>query len=305
MPALTAAGLVPLVFGSFVAPRGATELRVEAPILDAYDATARPLAIVYDPFRVAPPEEVADLVQFSAAPGARRGSQPLRVLLNMRLALPAGTYRLVIEPRPAQRLAGTVGLQVGRVGIPREAWRLDAAPGMAFETTFTLDMDASFVGLRADAEVEQATGRVEVHPVTIVDASRRLTRPPVLAAAAYHDVPVYFHDDHAYVEPTGFWARGRTRHELTVGIPEGMQPPGVTLQLHSGDGNTRVRLATPAWSDVVSLTSGHPQMVVVPALPSQRLLPLTITPESGFVPAERHAGVNDRRLLGCWVEVLR
>ncbi len=304
VPALAASAVVPLWFGSFSAPPVPAQLRVSAPALDAYDAMARPIAIVYDPFRPALPEQVAELVQFSATPGARRSSQPVRVLLNARLSLPAGTYRLTIEPRPAQRLTGTLGLQVGRIGIPRETWQVDAAPGAAWETSFALDMDAGFVGLRATREFEQATGKLQVRPVTIVDANRRLTRPPVLAAAEYYEVPVYFHDDHAYVEPNGFWARGRTTHDLTIGLRQGAQPPGVRLQLHSGDGITRVHLATPAWSDVVSLTSGTPQSILVPALASQRLLPLTITPESGFVPSQRHAGVNDDRLLGCWVEVL-
>ena len=44
--------------------------------------------------------------------------------------------------------------------------------------------------------------------------------------------------------------------------------------------------------------------VLIPAREGQSLLPLAVTPESGFVPAEHGGTINDRRLLGCWVAVV-
>ena len=302
---LAAAATVPVLGIGDPPPRAPAELRASAPAIDSYDAAARPMAIVYDPFRPALPETIPPLVRFEATPGARTARQPVPVLLNARFALPAGTYAVTIEPAPGAALTGAVGLQLGRTGRPRDVWQLDAGPGDAWSRTFTLDMDASFVGFRAGGDLESRVARLELRPVAIVDSGRRLPRPPVLAAARYAHVPVYFHDEHAYVEADGFWARGRTRHELTLGIPGDANPPGVTLRLHSGDGDTRVRLSTPAWSEEIALTRGEAQAVLVPALATQRLLPLVITPESGFVPAERREGVDDRRLLGCWVEVVR
>jgi hypothetical protein len=64
-----------------------------------------------------------------------------------------------------------------------------------------------------------------------------------------------------------------------------------------------VRVATPVWSTAVELTPGQNTTVDVPALDTQRLLPVSITPEGGFVPAD-HGSPADRRLLGCWVEVV-
>ncbi len=58
------------------------------------------------------------------------------------------------------------------------------------------------------------------------------------------------------------------------------------------------------WSTRVELVPGVKQMLVVPALAGQRLLPVTITPEGGFVPADHGGPADDRRLLGCWVEVV-
>jgi hypothetical protein len=43
--------------------------------------------------------------------------------------------------------------------------------------------------------------------------------------------------------------------------------------------------------------------LLVPALEGQSLLPVRITAEGGFIPADAQGG-SDRRLLGCWIEVL-
>ena len=53
----------------------------------------------------------------------------------------------------------------------------------------------------------------------------------------------------------------------------------------------------------MALEPGVPRELQVPALRGQTLLPVRITAESGFVPAETNGG-SDRRLLGCWIEVL-
>ncbi len=77
----------------------------------------------------------------------------------------------------------------------------------------------------------------------------------------------------------------------------------MVLRLHSGPTATTVRFETPAWRTNVTLEPGDNREVRVPARPGVRIVPVHIAPESGFVPAERDGG-TDRRLLGCWVEVV-
>jgi hypothetical protein len=170
--------------------------------------------------------------------------------------------------------------------------------------TFALDLDANFVGLRADDRFESSIARIRVTPVRVVDRNRRLHRPPVIATAVLAGQPAYFHDTNADVEATGFWARGRVTTAITLAVDPASQPRGVRVQLHSGQATTTVRVATPGWSTLVSLTPGHAQSLTVPALEGQRLLPVEIRPDGGFVPAEHGGAAADRRLLGCWVEVL-
>ena len=300
----TVSAMVPASSAEAARTGASPTTRAQSAALDAYDANARPIAIVFDPWRVVPPATVPPMVQFLATPGERRAPQPLRVLLNMRLALPTGTYSVVLEPLAGQSLHGSVGLQVGRVGAPQQTWSVDAPAGASWTQTFSLDLDANFVGLRAAESFVASVGRVLITPVRIVDVNRRLHRPPVLATALFAGLPAYFHDPNADVEASGFWARARVTTAITLVVDPAGQPRGVRLRLHSGEGTTVVRLATPAWSTRVSLTPGHLQPLLVPALDNQRLLPLEITPEGGFIPAQHGGAPGDRRLLGCWVEVV-
>jgi hypothetical protein len=299
-----AAMLVPVIAGSPSIPPLPVEARVEAPSLTAYDATARPIAIEFNPWRVMTPGDAIRAIRFDATPGLRRSSQPVRVLLNTRLALPAGMYRVRVDPIAGEPLTGNVALQVGRTGPPSIVWPLDVPAGGSWTEMFTIDVDANFVGFRTTEDVERRVGRLEVTPIEVVGRGDRMRRPAVLASARYGSVPVYFHDDRTYPEQDGFWVRGRTTTELTLGLAVGAQPPGIRLQLHGGASSTPVDLATPAWSTRVVLTPGKTEDVHVPARDGQALLALSVTPESGFVPAEHGGAASDRRLLGCWITIV-
>ena len=74
------------------------------------------------------------------------------------------------------------------------------------------------------------------------------------------------------------------------------------LSVHAGPATTRVRFEAPAWHVSVLLEPGVSREVPVPA---QGTLPLLvrISADAGFIPADVSGG-TDRRLLGCWIEVL-
>ena len=250
------------------------------------------------------PADAIRAVRFDATPGLRRSAQPVRVLLNARLALPAGTYRIRIDPAAGEALPGDVALQVGRTGPPAMAWAVNTTAGASWSATFALDVDANFVGIRVDDDFERRVARLEITPVSVVGQRRAPSRPTVLAAARYGSSAVYFHDDHTYLEADGFWVRGATTTDLTVGLQPGARPAGVRLRMHSGAVSTPVRWLRPRWSTRIVLTPGKSEDVLIPAREGQSLLALSVTPESGFVPADHGGATNDRRLLGCWIAVL-
>jgi hypothetical protein len=299
---IAAAVLVPAAVGRDLPPVVPLEARALAAALDGYDARARPFAIKYAPFQLtSPAESIADL-RFVATPGMRVAPQPARVVMNARLALAAGTYRVALTPRAGESLSGEWGVQVGRLGGPMVTWPVAAEAGTEWSTAFTLDLDAGFVGFRASPDLEARLDRIEVRPLQVVDASRRPAHEAVVAAARYGDVPVYFHDDRTYFEPGGFWTRGPGPATISVAIDHAAGTP-LSLRLRSGGGPLPVGLATPTWATHTVVNSDAPTTVLVPARTGERVVAVTITAEGVFVPAEHGGPPDDRRALGCWVEV--
>jgi hypothetical protein len=299
---VAAAIVVPAAVGRDLPPVSPVEARSQASALDDYDARARPLAIEYAPFRLTSPAESIVDVRFVATPGMRRAPQPARVVMNARFALAAGTYRVALTPRTGARLSGEWGVQVGRLGGPMVTWPVSAAPGAEWSTTFTLDLDAGFVGFRASPDLEMMLDRIEVQPLKVVDSGQRPANGAVLAAARYGDVPVYFHDDRAYLEAGGFWTRGMSRVTLSAALPE-TAVSALPLRLRSAGGPLPVRVETPAWSTRIVVDSDAATTLSVPARTGERVVSLAITAEAAFVPGEHAGPPGDRRALGCWVEV--
>jgi hypothetical protein len=295
---------VEATLGPRLPSRVAPGLRVEAPMLDGFDARRRPLALAYDRWRPLPAAGVPPLFSFDATPGARRSPQPLRVLLNARLSLPAGDYTVTLHPKSGAALNGAAGLQVGRIGPPMREWQVAAAPGEPWTAGFTLPVDASFVGLRTTPEFEGRVAALRVQPARVVNNGDRRQLPTVVSSAVYKNVMVTFHGNQVYAERNGFWVRGRATLLATFAPPvEPSREPGVRLSLHGGAAPTRVRFETANWGTTIGLEPGVSRELLVPALEGQTLLPVRITPEGGFIPADAQGG-SDRRLLGCWIEVL-
>ena len=313
--AIVAAGLVLCTVGVTVslavplAGRPASDVmappssRVEIPLIREFDARRRPLAIVYDPLTRLSPEAVPARFDITATPGLRVSPQPIRVLLNMRVALPAGSYRVTLEPQPGAALTGTLGLQVGRTGGVVENWEVTSAAGAMWSHPFDLAVDANFVAFRGAPALEAALARIAIDPLTVENESDRPNVPPVLGAARYQRVTVYFHGGGVYTEPAGFWVRGRSSAFVTFAHDAAAAPgQGIRLRLHSGDAATRVTLQTSDWQTALDLAARVPQEILIPSRPGDHVVSALIAPDRGFVPAE-HGG-TDRRELGCWVEVV-
>ena len=143
--------------------------RAQSELLREFDAHARPVGLLFNPFRIVPPDRIPPLLQFAVGPDPRPDCTPVPLLYNARWSLPAGRYRLqVVAPEPTHRLHGTLSLQVGRAGPPLQAWTLEAIG--RWTETIELPVDARFVGLRASPELEAQRVRVRLLPA--VDCRR-------------------------------------------------------------------------------------------------------------------------------------
>jgi hypothetical protein len=238
-------------------------------------------------------------MSLSAAPGRRQARQPIRVLFNARFALPAGEYAIELRRSPrAQRMTGTLGLQVGRIGQPMISWPVEVQGGGDWQQRFTLPLDSEFVGFRASPELEAALDGFTLRPLHVIDARRRWQAPPVLAASSYGSSVLFFHDEQAWPERAGFWTRGSTTVPVTIKT----HAETVVLRVHSGARPNRVTFETGGWREQLALEPHKRRDVEVPA-GSAGLIPLRISTETGFVPADLEPGSSDKRLLGCWIEV--
>ena len=282
------------------------ESRSRVPLLDTFDAVARSHAIIYNPLRFAPAAGIPPLMTLTASPGERPAGQPVRVLLNARYGLPAGQYEVEIGGAPGRTpIRGTVGLQVGRIGSPLQEWEVNLAPGATWRSTFTLPVDAEFVGFVTTPPLDTATS-LRLRPLRIVDKSLREANVhrrsfTILSAMAFPSASMFFHDEEVYPEPTGAWIRGESTASMTVAPA---QPEnGVTLRVHCGPTPNAVTFETTTWGERVVLIPGQAREVHIPAPPKPSPFLLRATTESSFVPAEAIPGSTDRRVLGCWMEI--
>ena len=277
------------------------EGRAMFPLLETFDPVARPIALRYDGFSRIQPDELPPLFAASAVPGQRTDRQPVRVVLNARFRLPAGSYVLDLagSDAAASMPASSMSLQLGREGRPIESWPLVLGPGRRNQRIFDVPLDSEFVGFRATREAEHAIAELRLSPRTIVESRQRIAAGTVLSAAAFEPVRIFFHDSSAYPETGGFWVRGRATVRMTL-LKVRENDPGVLLAVHSGARANVVTLATPGWSQTLELVPGVTERVIVPSKVGERFIPLTISTTSGFVPAEIEPS-RDRRLLGAWI----
>lgn len=313
LTALTASGLA-LVAGASVVrllppaepPLPGIDLAARARLtaLDTFDHVSRPFTLRYGPLRLTSAVDSESSLFVGASAGLRPEPQPLRVLHNGRFSLPAGRYRAVIQwaardPLPAQRGA-RVGLQVGRIGAPLTTWTVSPVPGGTWAEEFWLPVDAGFVGLRGDADLERSIASLRFEAVAVEDLGVRTATPQVLAAARFGEAVVLFHDERLSPEATGFWTAGGRDSRITIACPGGCVR-GVTLRMHSGKVANHLRLETHGWTHEVDLRGEDVVDVAVPPPASGSVIQLELVTSTGFVPMEVDPSVRDRRRLGVWI----
>jgi hypothetical protein len=275
--------------------------RARLPMLDAFDATARPIAIAYTPAAPMPAAGTISRAILSVTPGARTEPQPIRVLHNGRFTMPAGRYRVDVD-WSAARSGETIGLQVGRTGEAWRTWNVEPRPGERWSMEFTLPLDASFVGLRGTPELERTIGRITFVPLSVVDAGRRPRAGTVIGASQFGPVAVFYYDANAFPEGGGFWVRGGGTTRVTFARAETGTP--LTLRVHSGLITNKLRVATIGWSQEVTLQPKLRDDVEIPT-GDRPLVTLDLRASSAFIPSQLDPAAKDDRPLGVWVEIVR
>jgi hypothetical protein len=274
--------------------------RPRAVLLEEYDSRARPIGLEYTPLRIVPAASIPPHVALEVTPGSRAEPQPLRVLHNGRVSLPAGRYRLEIQWSGA-RSGESVGLQIGRLGEPWRTWSVEPRPGERWAVDIDLPIDAGFVGLRGTPELERVIGRIAFVPIAVISETQRPRLPTVMAATAVAGGDYFYADENVLPEKLGFWVRGGRKATVSIHRTNASGP--MTLRLNSGLIQNRLRLSAGGWSKTVVLEPRQPAEVVIP-VENRSLVTLELDAEFEFVPRELDPTSSDPRSLGVWVELV-
>lgn len=299
--------LTPLVLRGHMKPDVNLADRSRVPLLDGFDPRARPLAIRYAPLSPIETGAVPPLFELSAHSGSRRPVQGVPLLLNARFALPAGQYRVTLQPKADGRAAvsGALRLRGGRHGGELRVWAVGAPPGQPWSGTFGLPVDFNFVGFTASADLATSVDVLRVTPVTVVASLDRTASNDVLGALALGErYVVLLHDGGTYPEAQGFWVRGEAVAAVSIVGADGRLDRPVTLRLRNGPGPNVVRVVTLAGETTLTMKASESTLIEVTPAPLDGSVRLTIFPANGFVPARIEPGSRDQRVLGCWVEVV-
>ena len=278
------------------------DLRARVPLLDGFDRSRRPTALLYDPLSRVAGADALSHVLLVARPGLRTAPQPIELLWNARFALPAGAYRLRLTRSDTTAADSMVSLQIGRTGPPLDTWKV---AGPLWEHQFVLPIDAALVGFRAQPDLANANGELQLTAMSVVDESKRIARPPVIGTRRYGAATAFFHDDQVFAEPAGYWTRGRATAQVTY-VTSAESPATIDIMASCGPVPNQVTFSTPEWRRRFAIEPGAPHRVTIPAGDvtglGVRVAPIAIEVENGFVPAAADPAATDRRFLGCWIE---
>jgi hypothetical protein len=190
---------------------------------------------------------------------------------------------------------------MGRTGDAWRTWLVDPRPGERWATEFEVPMDASFIGLRGSQELERQVKHISLTPLAIVDWSRRPKLPTVLGAAQFGSTTIFYHDERAFPERTGFWVQGERSTLVTIQRDNTTGP--LTLRVHSGLIDNRLHVATAGWQSTRALDREQPDVVEIPS-GDRRVVTIELSADKAFVPKEVTPSSVDSRPLGVWVEVI-
>jgi hypothetical protein len=203
--------------------------------------------------------------------------------------VPAGDYRIQLLT-PA-RHAGMLTVSTRSTSLPLLRIPTTTIAEPSSGAVLVLPTGVRTLTIDGDDAAEHSGVALELRPMggpsqTYGDSAHRAVR--------YERGNVFFLDEHAYAEPTGFWvAGGRTS---SVVLDAGR------LFLRNGPVDNRVTLDFDGNVQELTLGPSEERILDLSKVPG-RAVRVRITPQSGFRPVAVDPKSTDQRYLGCWFEV--
>jgi hypothetical protein len=227
----------------------------------------------------------------------RGGRGAPRPPLNRPLAVfprvPAGSYVLQAKRRGgAQNDDGWV-----MAGVGNDQFAIVTQPIAAFDAGVRLDLpvDVRAINIRTDEGARDQLQAIALRPIAM---AARLSSDVARRAVRYDATVVYFLDDRAFPEPSGFWVGGA--RDTVVAIHADRPAPSAAILVRNGAADNHVLFESGAWRADIALKPGEERRMEVPLDATGSAL-LRIKSEAGFRPSEVDGRSKDTRLLGVFV----
>jgi hypothetical protein len=223
----------------------------------------------------------------------RGGPRPLNRPLAVFPGVPAGSYVLQVKRRGGQD--GWV-----MAGVGNDQFAIVTQPIAAFDGGVRLDLpvDVRAINVRSDEGARDQLEAISLRPVSM--AALRLTPDVARRAVRYGSSVVYFLDDRAFPEPSGFWVGGA--RDTTLAIHADRPARAAALVVRNGAADNHVLFESGAWRGDIALKPGEERTLAVPLDKSGSAL-LRIRSEAGFRPSEIDGRNKDTRVLGVFVRL--
>jgi hypothetical protein len=210
-------------------------------------------------------------------------TSPPAALLHVPM-LPAGRYRVEVEPQSPQLLT----LSLGPDAWPYATWSANAQPPHTFVAAFPI-----WTARITTPPIDEQQLRVVLRPIDVWPAR---TNNHIVArhATPYGPLIVYSLDQSSYPEPDGLWLGGNRDSVLAITDREG-HAQAARARLEAGDAPVTITVTNDAgWRHELSLAAHDQQSIEIPTTSDGQPRPLRFTVTGGFMAP------NGRR-LGVWV----
>lgn len=231
------------------------------------------------------------------APIGRARPAPRSRALAAFPGVPAGSY--VISTRRRAPPAGAEGWVM--VGIGNDQFAIVTQPIAAYDAGIPIELPVNVRGLliRADEGAREQLDAIELRPLGL--PAKALSVQVARRAVRYDTAVVFFLDDRAFPEPSGFWVGG-ARDTIVAIRPD--RPRPIALALRNGAAANVVTLESGRWREEITLQAGEERRIDVPIDASRGAALLTIRSSAGFRPSEVDPPSRDTRFLGVFVRTV-
>jgi hypothetical protein len=211
--------------------------------------------------------------------------------------LPAGAYRLQVESRRPNE--GTLVVHAGSSELSLRVVSVALAENGSSDAVLRLPTSVRSLTVDGDAAAARAGATLELVPlpsaVGLVDNAGESAH----RAVHYESADVFFLDEQAYPEPTGFWVAGGRTAVVTIANRGDHQE----LHVRNAPVDNQIVVSVNGEMQELTLGPGEERQVTLPHTPDGRPLRVRITSRNGFRPSTTEPGSADLRYLGCWVDM--